>query len=145
MKRNITIIVAEDDDGHALLIKRNLIRSGVINPVIHFRNGEEVLAFFQNKQPEDLYTLNSSYVILLDIKMPKVDGIEVLEKLKNNIITKHIPIVMISTTDNPKEIDVCNAIGCNGFIIKPIDIQNLIDILGNLGYNLDIEEIKNPN
>ncbi len=145
MKRNITIIVAEDDDGHALLIKRNLIRFGIINPVIHFKNGEEVLQFFFSKYTNDFNTLNITYIILLDIKMPKVDGIEVLDKLKKNTITKDIPIVMISTTDNPKEIDMCNSMGCNGFIIKPIDVQNLIEILGNLDYELDIVEIKNLN
>jgi len=144
MKKNITIIIAEDDEGHALLIKRNLKRSGIANPILHFKNGEEVLSFFFDKDSDYFSNNESAYIILLDIKMPKVDGIEVLEKLKKSDSTKKIPIIMITTTDNPKEIQACHALGCNSYIVKPIDYQKFIEIVKRLGYYLEIIEIPNP-
>lgn len=144
MKKNISIIIAEDDEGHALLIKRNLKRSGVLNPIIQFKNGEEVLHFFSESETGYLSIPETKYIILLDIKMPKVDGIEVLERLKSNPITKKIPIIMITTTDNPKEIELCHALGCNSYIVKPIDYQKFIEIVKRIGFYLDIIEIPNP-
>ncbi len=144
MKKNINIVIVEDDEGHALLIKRNLKRSGIVNPILHFKNGEDVLSFFFNEGSEYFINKDSAYVILLDIKMPKVDGIEVLEKLKNADETKKIPVIMITTTDNPKEIEACHALGCNSYIVKPIDYQRFIEIVKRLGYYLDIIEIPNP-
>ncbi len=141
MKKNITIIIAEDDEGHALLIKRNLKRSGVANPIMHFSNGEEVLEFFLDEDSEYQRNKTASYIILLDIKMPKVDGIEVLERLKSGPSTKKIPIIMITTTDNPREVDICHSLGCNSYIVKPIDYQKFIEIIKRLGYYLEIIEI----
>jgi CheY-like chemotaxis protein len=144
MKKNITIIIAEDDEGHALLIKRNLKRSGILNPILHLKNGEEVLSFFFDESSDYLTNKDIAYIILLDIKMPKIDGIEVLEKLKNTQSTKKIPVIMITTTDNPKEIQACHALGCNSYIVKPIDYQKFIEIVKRLGYYLEIIEIPNP-
>ncbi|TVQ11492.1 MAG: response regulator [Bacteroidetes bacterium] len=144
MKKNITIIIAEDDEGHALLIKRNLKRAGVVNPILHFSNGEEVLEFFLGENSDYLKNNVTSYIVLLDLKMPKVDGIEVLEKLKSTPSTKKIPVIMITTTDNPREIDICHTLGCNSYIVKPIDYQKFIEIVKRLGYYLEIIEIPNP-
>lgn len=144
MKQNITIIIAEDDEGHALLIKRNLKRAGVVNPILHFSNGEEVLNFFLDENSGYQKHNTKGYVVLLDIKMPKVDGIEVLEKLKSTPSTQKIPVIMITTTDNPREIDICHALGCNSYIVKPIDYQKFIEIVKRLGYYLEIIEIPNP-
>lgn len=144
MKKNNTIIIAEDDEGHALLIKRNLKRAGIVNPIIHFRNGEEVLQFFLEPGTEYLKTKDTTYIVLLDIKMPKVDGIEVLEKLKGNALTRKMHVIMITTTDSPKEIEQCHDLGCNSYIVKPIDYQKFIEIIKRLGYYLDIIEIPGP-
>ncbi len=144
MNNNITIILAEDDEGHALLIKRNLKRAGVVSPIIHFQNGEEVLQFFLGENAEYKQN-NTRYIILLDIKMPKVDGIEVLEKLKAHSSTKKIPVIMITTTDIPHEIDICHSLGCNSYIVKPIDYKKFIEIVKRLGYYLEIIEVPNLN
>lgn len=145
MKKDTTIIIAEDDEGHALLIKRNLKRSGVVSPILHFSNGEEILNFFLDENSEYQKNNSESYIILLDIKMPKVDGIEVLEKLKASPLTQKIPVIMITTTDNPREVDICHSLGCNSYIVKPIDYQKFIEIVKRLGYYLEIIEIPNPN
>ncbi len=141
MKKNIRIVIAEDDEGHALLIKRNLKRAGVINPIIHLKNGEEVLDFFDGKLYQQELENGVSFILLLDIKMPKKDGIEVLEELKGNPNTRKVPVIMITTTDNPKEIDLCHKLGCNSYIVKPIDYQKFIEVVKRLGYFLEIVEV----
>lgn len=145
MRKNLTIVIAEDDDGHALLIKRNLKRSGIINPILHFKDGEEVINFFfsENTSSESPYAENNAYIVLLDIKMPRLDGIEVLEKLKKEPRTQKIPVIMITTTDNPREIDICHQLGCNSYIVKPIDYNKFIEVIKRLGYFLEIVEIPN--
>jgi CheY-like chemotaxis protein len=144
MKKIVTLIIVEDDDGHALLIKRNLKRNGIVSPVIFFQNGEEVLQFIRN-----IFHTNTKqskhYIILLDIKMPKIDGIEVLKELKGDPLTVGIPIIMITTTNNPREIDLCHTLGCNSYLVKPIDYLKLIKIVENLGYSLDMVNTSNPN
>lgn len=139
MRQNFTIIVADDDEGHAVLVKRNLTRMGALNPVVHFSDGEEVVQFFTrlcSDSPESC----DNYLILLDIKMPRLDGIEVLERLKTNKATEKIPVIMITTTDNPKEIARCHSLGCNNFLNKPIDYQKLAEIADYLGYTLEKEK-----
>jgi CheY-like chemotaxis protein len=139
MRQKITIIIADDDEGHALLVKRNLTRIGVTNPVVHLSDGEAVLEFFANLS-NDTMQLCDNFLILLDIKMPRLDGIEVLEKLKSNKKTEKIPVIMITTTDNPKEISSCHNLGCNSFINKPINYQKLTEIANSLGYSLESEK-----
>ncbi len=143
MNKNITIIIAEDDEGHAYLIKRNLSKSGVINPIIHFTDGEEVLSFFNKIKKEKNADPKKGYIILLDIKMPKIDGTEVLEKMKSDPILKRIPIIMITTTNAPAEVELCHKLGCNSYIVKPIDYNKFIDVVKRLGYFLEIVEIPN--
>lgn len=143
MKRNISIVIAEDDEGHALLIKRNLTRSGVINPIIHFKDGEEILNFFENKDSEYKKNPNQGYIVLLDIKMPRIDGIEVLERMKKDQELQKIPVIMITTTDTPREIEVCHSLGCSSYIVKPINYEKFIDVVRQLGYFLEV--VENPN
>ncbi len=140
MRKNISIVIAEDDDGHAFLIKRSLQKAGIINPIIHFKNGEEVLDYFLSDDSPYKKNKEESYIILLDIKMPRADGIEVLGKLKTNPSTKRIPVIMITTTDNPREIETCHALGCSSYIVKPIDYQAFIKIVAQLGYKMKIIE-----
>jgi CheY-like chemotaxis protein len=143
MEKKLTIIIAEDDEGHALLIRRNLVRSGIANPIIHMRDGEEVLNFFYQEPRQYAKDPDMSFIILLDIKMPKIDGIEVLEKLKSDPELKKIPVIMITTTDSPREIDICHKLGCNSYIVKPIDYGKFIELVKRLGYFLEIVLIPN--
>jgi len=143
MENKITIIIAEDDEGHAVLIKRNLNRSGIANPILHFRDGEEVINFFFGANHPYLDDPEMNYLILLDIKMPKIDGIEVLEKLKGNENLKKIPVIMITTTDNPREIEICHKLGCNSYIVKPVDYEKFIEVVKRLGYFLEIVQVPN--
>ncbi len=132
MEKVVKIILAEDDENHALLIRRNLARIGVDNHVLHFGNGEEVLRFFlsQVEVPQKDFC---RCILILDLKMPRVDGMEVLETLKSHPVLKKVPVVVFSTTDNKNEIEECYRLGCSGYIVKPISYEQFTDVVSRLG------------
>ena len=115
--RKLTILMAEDDDGHATLIRRNLDRTPPRS-----RGGAPAQwpgdSRSSGAQPAERAHL--PMLLLLDISMPKVDGIEVLRRIKADPATRAIPVYMLTTTDNPVEIDRCFELGCNAYVTKPI-------------------------
>ena len=139
MKKELTIILAEDDEGHATLIKRNLQRSGLLNEIIHFRDGQETLDYLY--KAKEVNGDNIPSLLLLDIKMPKIDGIEVLKKVKTNNQLKKMPVIMITTTDDPREINMCHELGCNNYITKPVDYNKFVDAIRKLGLFLLVVEL----
>lgn len=141
MKKELKIILAEDDEGHASLIKRNLKRAGLMNEIIHFKDGQETLDFlFQGKEDKEKVKDVAS-LLLLDIKMPRVDGLEVLRKIKQDDFLKKMPVIMITTTDDPREIDKCHELGCSNYITKPIDYERFVEAIRQLGLFLLIVEV----
>ena len=120
MKKNLITIISDDDEGHTILIKKNLQRVGITSNVLNFKNGEETLNYLNKRKKENLN--KSNYLLLLDIRMPKINGIEVLQKMKKDQKLCTIPVIIITTTDDPKEIDLCTKLGCVDYIVKPIDL-----------------------
>ena len=145
MKYDDTVIlIAEDDAGHYELIKRNLWRSCVEHEMLHFRNGQELLDFL-HADPEAVGQKKSSrYFILLDIRMPKVDGIEVLRQIKEDQKLKKIPVIMLTTTDETAEIEKCYSMGCSFYMAKPPDYGKFMKAVENLGRFLSLREIIVP-
>lgn len=141
MTNSVIILIAEDDDGHATLIRKNLQRAGLNNEFIRFNDGQEVLDFFLNKENDRFYIPGNSYLLLLDIRMPKKDGIEVLKELKNNSDLQRMPIIMVTTTDDPKEVAKCHDIGCNNYVTKPVDYELFINAIKQLGLFLKVIEV----
>ncbi len=139
MNNNTKILIVDDDYGHATLIKKNLKRAGLENEIIHFSDGEEILNYFYSNDQSN--SSKSFYILLLDIKMPKINGFEVLRKLKSDNVFKKIPIIMVTTTSNPEEIESCHLLGCNNYIQKPINHEKFIESIRNLGSFLSILEI----
>lgn len=129
----ITLLIADDDDGHAELIRLHLQESGMINPMIRFQDGQEALDFFFQRGNGPKREDNGSYLLLLDIRMPKIDGIQVLRQMKSDPILKKIPVIMLTTTDDPREIDLCYSLGCNNYITKPVDIIQFSEAIKRLG------------
>ncbi len=128
-----TILLAEDDKGHAALVKKNLWRSCIDARIEHFPDGEQLLAYLRNesKRPEGFEA--GRHIILLDIKMPGIDGIETLEQIKAAENLRDIPVVMLTTTNNPAEINHCYELGCAFYIVKPSDYTQFMQAIEYLG------------
>ena len=124
-----TILIADDDEGHAILIRENLEATGLSNPIRHLRNGQEVLDFFF-REPA---SAAGPFLVLLDIRMPKVDGIEVLRRLKADATLRKLPIIMLTTTDDAREVTRCHELGCNVYLQKPVDYDRFSDAIRRLG------------
>lgn len=124
-----TILIVDDDEGHAILIRENLESAGVNNRIEHFRDGQAVLDFFAKRPADDRET----YLVLLDIRMPKIDGIEVLRRLKADPKTARLPVIMLTTTDDAREIERCYDLGCNVYIQKPVDFDRFAESIRRLG------------
>lgn len=133
MRKETVILIAEDDDGHFSLIRKNLQRAGVDNPILRFPDGQAILDFFFHPNPLATPVESDSYLLLLDIRMPKVDGIEVLQALKNDPRLRVIPIIMITTTDDPMEVDRCHRLGCNLYLAKPVEYDDFVNAIRKAG------------
>jgi len=141
MHSDVTILIAEDDEGHANLIKKNLKRAGIINKVMLFKDGQEVLDFLFQTEEGPKRETGDAYILLLDIRMPKVNGVQVLQKLKSDSNLKKIPVIMITTTDDPREIIHCHEMGCSNYITKPIDYDNFVHAVRQLGLFLSVVQV----
>jgi CheY-like chemotaxis protein len=134
----VTILLAEDDDGHAQLVQRNLERAGLLNGFLRVRDGQELLDCLSTRGDSHQQTLDDTLVVLLDINMPRIDGVEALRQIKANPATHRIPVIMLTTTDDPREIDRCYELGCNVYITKPVEYDGFIDAIRRLGLFLQI-------
>lgn len=137
---NATILIAEDNPGHAALIKRNLKRSGLNNPIRHFKDGQAIVDYLFDQLPEDQID-PESYLVLLDIQMPKLNGIEVLERIKTSPKLKALPVTMLTTTDNPREVQRCHELGCNNYVMKPVAYDAFMEAIQRLGSFLQIVQL----
>ncbi len=134
----LQILLTEDDDGHATLIQRNLERAGLLNEIVRLRDGQETLDYLLGGNGE--HTARAC-LVLLDIKMPRVDGIEVLRQLRQDPRTASLPVIMLTTTDDPREVERCYRLGCNVYITKPVGYQAFIEAVRRLGLFLQVVKI----
>jgi CheY-like chemotaxis protein len=141
----LLIVLVEDDDGHANLVERNLKRVGVVNGVLRLEDGQQALDFLLDPTSPSFRNTNHPILLLLDIKMPRVDGVEVLRQLKANPQTAPIPIIMLTTTDDPREIQRCYELGCSVYITKPVDYQAFVDAINRLGLFLQVVRVPDFN
>jgi CheY-like chemotaxis protein len=130
MKTLPTILIVDDDEGHAILIHQNLAGAGLENPIQHFRDGQEILDFFFDRTGQRLNHAGESYLVLLDIRMPKVDGIEVLRRLKVDPELKRLLVIMLTTADDMRDVERCYTLGCSAYVQKPVDYQLFADAMG---------------
>ncbi len=139
MDSTFCIVMVEDDDGHALLIERNLRRAGIGNELVRMDNGAKTIDYFFG--PDSDQAKNQKTLVLLDLNLPQIDGYEILKRLKGDDRTKAIPIIVLTTTDNPREIDRCYELGCNVYITKPVEYDNFSDAIRKLGLMLAVVKI----
>jgi len=145
MQKDVIILVAEDDEGHAGLIKKNLARAGIINELMHFKDGQEILGFLFKNGDGPHRQSGAAYLLLLDIRMPKIDGVQVLEQVKADPELRKLPVIMITTTDDPREVARCHALGCSNYIAKPIDYDNFVNAIRQLGLFLAVVQVPRIN
>lgn len=134
----VTIILAEDDDGHARLVQRNLARAGLLNGFVRVRDGQELLDCLHGGRCPESKTPSDQVIVLLDINMPRIDGVEALRQLKADPRTQRTPVIMLTTTDDPREVDRCYELGCSVYITKPVDAEGFIEAIRRLGLFLQI-------
>ena len=131
----VEILLVEDDQNDAKLTIRALTKSKMINNLIHLNDGAEALDFlygtgqFAERDPD-----NFPKVILLDLKMPKVDGWEVLKKIKSDEKMKKIPVVVLTSSKESPDIDKCYALGANSYIVKPVVFENFVKAVQEIGF-----------
>lgn len=137
----VTIVLAEDDDGHARLIAGHFEESGVRNTLIRLRDGREALDFFFRDGAGPRAEPDTAYLLLLDIKMPGVDGIEVLRRLKADENLKKLPVIMLTTTDDPRDIETCYKAGCSSYLTKPVAFSQFAEVIKRLGLFISIIKV----
>ncbi len=140
MTKEVIIIIADDDAGHVRLIEKNLVRAGLHNPIQRFENGQQVLDFFAERNQGGA-AKDASYLLLLDIRMPQVDGVEVLRQIKADAELKKIPTIMLTTTDDPREVERCHALGCSNYIVKPVDYEKFSEAIKQLGLFISLVQV----
>jgi CheY-like chemotaxis protein len=134
----LLIVLAEDDDGHASLVQRNLERAGLANGLQRLKDGQEALDYLRAEGGYAGRNTGQPVLLLLDIKMPRVDGVEVLRQIKSDPRTALIPVIMLTTTDDPREIQRCYELGCSVYITKPVDYQGFVEAIKRLGLFLQV-------
>ena len=132
-----TVVLIEDDEGHASLIRKNLQRVGVLNPILHLKNGAEAMAYFFDAPLK----AHDKTVVVMDLNMPGIDGFDILRRLKTEEATRQMPVVVLTTTDNPRDIDHCYALGCNAFMTKPIGYDDFSEAIRKLGLMLTVVRV----
>lgn len=128
----VTIIIVEDDPGHAKLIEKNLRRGGLDNPIKLFENGKHALDYLKSEDVDD-HPMNLYVLLLVDINMPVMNGVELLRILKHDNKLREVPVIMLTSTDDQREIDECYSLGCNLYVPKPVEFDLFSDAVRKLG------------
>jgi CheY-like chemotaxis protein len=142
MNEKAVILIAEDDAGHFELVRKNLWLSCTENEILHFKDGQQVLDFLFRTGDGEKRKQDQSYILLLDIRMPKVDGQEVLQRIKQDRQLRKIPVIMLTTTDQVSEIDRYYELGCSFYMVKPVNYHRFMRAVENLGVFLSLKGIR---
>jgi CheY-like chemotaxis protein len=141
MGNPVKIIMIEDDEGHARLIERNIRRSGVNNEIIPFANGTEAVKYLFGTDGSGLAHKDQALLILLDLNLPDMTGIDILKRVKENPHLKYTPVVVLTTTDDAQEIKRCYELGCNVYITKPVNYENFANAIRQLGLFFSVIQV----
>ncbi|MCA8911546.1 MAG: response regulator [Planctomycetes bacterium] len=138
----VEVLLADDDAGHAALIRNNLRDVGLVNRIHHFEDGQAVLDFLFDSDGKNRHSSpQNAYLLLLDIRMPKVSGVEVLRRIKGDEQLKLLPVIILTTTDDPREVRTCHELGCNEYITKPVGYEQFVEVIRRLGLFLQIVRV----
>jgi CheY-like chemotaxis protein len=141
MTQHVTIIMIEDDEGHARLIEKNIRRAGVSNEIISFPDGTSAIAHLFGADGSGAQHHGRALLILLDLNLPDMSGVDILKRLKENEHLKRSPVVVLTTTDDQHEIQRCYDLGCNVYITKPVDYESFAHSIRQLGLFFSVIQI----
>jgi CheY-like chemotaxis protein len=142
-RNEVNILLIEDDPGHAHLIEKNLRRANLNNNIIVFEDGQRALEYLFGMGEFDSTPHYSSLLILLDLNLPVLDGYEFLKRLKAERRTKGIPVIILTTTDDTREVTKCYELGCNIYITKPVEYDQFSEAIRKLGLFLSVVTLPN--
>lgn len=135
----IVIVAVDDDNGHIELVRRNLRRAGCNNEIVALTTGSQALDFLFKRAEYADVNHDGNIVLLLDINIPGVfNGVEILRQIKASDETKAIPVIMLTTTSSPREVNRCYDLGCSAYVNKPVEPQEFIDTIQKLGQFISI-------
>ncbi|HSQ77772.1 MAG TPA: response regulator [Nitrospirota bacterium] len=141
-EKQAAVLLVEDDPGHALLIEKNLRRAGLAPPIVVLDNGRKAADYLLKQGDYAPSGHLSPPFVLLDLDLPVLSGLQVLKLMKSDERTKRIPVIVLTSTDNPREIAQCYELGCNLYVTKPVEYDRFSDAIQRLGTFLSI--VKTP-
>lgn len=139
--KEVTIVMIEDDEGHARLIEKNVRRAGVNNEIVPFTNGNDALDYILGTDRSGMAAHDRYLLVLLDLNLPDMSGIDILEKVKSNPHARRLPVVILTTTDDEGEIQRCYDLGANVYITKPVDYEGFANAIRQLGLFFSVMQI----
>ncbi len=139
-QQSVSIIMIEDDEGHARLIEKNIRRAGIMNDIRHFTDGTSALDYIFNDAGGPAH--NGPALILLDLNLPDMSGTDILTRIKSGDgAVKRTPVVVLTTTDDAREIQRCYDLGANVYITKPVNYENFATAIRQLGLFLSVIQV----
>ena len=141
--QEVSILLVEDDPGHARLIEKNLRRSNITNDVVKVSDGQQALDYLFAEGEYAGSEHVSPLLVLLDLNLPVLDGYQVLKRMKADERTKRILVIILTTTDDTREVSRCYDLGCNVYMTKPVDYAQFSDAIRKIGLFLSVVTIPN--
>jgi len=142
---HVTIVMVEDDEGHARLIERNIRRAGVTNEIVPFADGTTALEYLFGEDGSGEANARRAILVLLDLNLPDMSGVSILERLKSNPNLKRFPVVILTTTDDEREIQRCYDLGANVYITKPVNYESFANAIRQLGLFVSVMQVPTTN
>ena len=137
----VCIVMIEDDEGHARLIERNIRRAGVNNEIAPFTNGTDAIRFLFGPDGSGQVSAGRHLLVLLDLNLPDMSGIDILARIKENPHTRRTPVVVLTTTDDQREIQRCYDLGANVYITKPVNYEAFANAIRQLGLFFSVIQV----
>ena len=137
----VTIVMIEDDEGHARLIEKNIRRAGVNNEIIGFVDGSSALTYLLGSDASGSVSARRQLLVLLDLNLPDMTGLDILAKIKANVHLKRSPVIVLTTTDDSREIQRCYDLGANVYITKPVNYEGFANAIRQLGLFLSVIQV----
>ncbi|GCA50024.1 response regulator rcp1 [Sinorhizobium sp. KGO-5] len=141
MTTHVTIVMIEDDEGHARLIEKNIRRAGVRNEIVAFRDGTSAIAYLFGGDEAGNPHAGRALLILLDLNLPDMTGVDILKRIKADEHLKRSPVVILTTTDDQDEIKRCYDLGCNVYITKPVEYESFAHSIRQLGLFFSVIQV----